>query len=102
MRTFYPKRALPMENISFIYQIMQPKIDSTIVNLKEKEEIENAAFIMMDFGFDLVNHSHTVTDRQGIGKIESKLKPALERLLMYDVSYFIKKHFSSNWIRELL
>ena len=70
------------------------------MNNKEKEDIENSAFVMMDFGIDLVNHSHTVTDRQGTGKVESRLKPSIERLLMYDVSYLTK--YLANLKRELL
>jgi len=40
---------------------------------------------MMDFGLDLAKNSIEVTDRQGTNKVQSWIKPQIEKLLLFDV-----------------
>ena len=56
-----------------------------MLNVKEKECLETAAYTMMDYGIELTSQPFEVSNRLGTLKVESRYKPPIERLLLFEV-----------------
>jgi len=83
-RPYYSKYTFPIQYTTYLYQTIQPRIDSTILNAREKESLDSAGFIMIDFGIELAQHQTDVLNRQGEVRTHSWTRPQLEKLILFD------------------
>ena len=58
------------------------------MNAREKESLDSAGFIMIDFGIDLAQHQTDVVNRQGEVRSQSWIRPQLEKLILFEVNFF--------------
>ena len=90
-------------DFDYIYQIIQPVIQSNFLNAQEKKIMKDAILIMIDNGISLIPSSMNTTIKNSIGQSFSLIyDPPFEKFLCYNVKslFNLKNEFPKTFITE--